>query len=133
MSEIKKYQGKTVEAVQITEENLNEVADWCDGKVVENRYAENEGQHPLILLVRVGFGKGLSAPAEIGSWLVKNHQGIFKIFQDRAFGQVFEGIEDREEAHVLRDVQMLSVGVELSPDPLDDSPKMDAVSTEPTA
>lgn len=116
MSEIKKYQGKTVEAVQISEENLNEVAAWCDGKVVENRYAEDEGQHPQILLVRVGFGKGLSAPAEVGSWLVKNHQGIFKIFQDRAFGQVFEEIDDRGEAHVLQDSPLLDA---VSPEPID--------------
>lgn len=127
MSEIKKYQGKAVEAVRISDDNLDEVADWCDGKVVENRYADDEGQHPLILLVRVGFGKGLSAPAEVGSWLVRNHQGIFKIFNDRAFTQVFEQVEATKSANIPS-----PVGIVVAPDPLQDSPILDAVHPEPT-
>ena len=72
-----------VEAVQLTEKNLYEVAQWCEGdvKVVDGeRVIEVKVLHP---------NNKMQAIARPGSWILRSNQG-FKIFNDKAFTRGFD-------------------------------------------
>lgn len=77
-----------VDAVQVTEENMLEVAKWCKGKV----YADKNNQ--MVIEVKVlhplSSNQNTAAP---GDWVLKSNQG-FKIYADSAFKKGFEAIEE---------------------------------------
>lgn len=77
-----------VEAYRLTEENLYDVAKWCDGEVhtnaVDGRYVLVDVLHPTTQAQKI---------AKPGSWILRSSQG-FKIFTDRAFTRGFEPTGD---------------------------------------
>lgn len=81
------YQRKplTVEAVQVTEENLYEVAKWCEGDVrthgaTNKKFIQVDVLHPL---------NPKQTKAMIGEWVLKSDQG-YKIYSDAAFKKGWE-------------------------------------------
>jgi len=89
------YQRKplTVEAVQITEENLYEVAKWCEGDVrthniTGKKFIQVDVLHPK---------DPKQTRASVGNWILKSEQG-FKIFSDSAFKSGWERIGNVGEA-----------------------------------
>jgi hypothetical protein len=85
-----------VEAVQVTEANILEVAKWCKGKV----YAGKNGN--MTLEVKVLHPMSVDQnKAQEGDWILKSKQG-FKIYADTAFKKGFEKAED-EVVEVLRE------------------------------
>jgi hypothetical protein len=84
------YQRKPlkVEAVQVTEDNLYDVAKWCGGDVHTTlssgkKYIEVAVLHPL---------HKKQTRASIGDWVLRSEQG-FKIYADAAFQKGFEPAE----------------------------------------
>lgn len=85
-----------VDAVQVTEENLNAVAAWCDGEI---RYstktlAAGEGvtEKVKIPYVKVDVHHPLNerqTKAYVGDWVLKSDSG-FKVYTERAFEKSFE-------------------------------------------
>ena len=75
-----------VEAVQVTEENLAEVAIWAAGTVFDSvkKHVEIDVIHPLHAKQR---------RASTGDWVLKSDQG-FKIYADSAFKKSFEAVTD---------------------------------------
>lgn len=75
----------SVDAVQVTNENLEDVAKWCGGSVVNTT---NEGK-----AVRLANSKSRRGPklplAKIGDWVLTGPDG-FRAFSDGAFNKVFE-------------------------------------------
>lgn len=72
-----------VEAVQVTEENLYEVAQWCGGDVKTlqgERIIEVSVLHPSTKAQTI---------ARPGMWVLRSDQG-YKIFNDRAFTRGFD-------------------------------------------
>lgn len=73
----------SVEAVQITAENMAEVAKWCKGRVVDqgekNSYVKVQVYRPITRRQTQGF---------VGDWLVKTEKG-FKVYVDRSFQNTF--------------------------------------------
>lgn len=71
-----------VEAVQVTEENIYEVAVWAAGTVFDGvkKHIEIDVIHPLHAKQR---------RASTGDWVLKSDQG-FKIYADSAFKKSFE-------------------------------------------
>lgn len=77
----------SVEAVQVTDETFDEVAEWCVGE----KHADPAGRY-----IKVQVHKPMSprqTKAYIGDWLLKSDRG-FKVYTDKAFKNGFLKDED---------------------------------------
>lgn len=110
-----------VDAVQVTEENMDEVATWCQGDVMTDVKAitapETSGDdHPY---VKVRVHRPLTerqTKAFVGDWVLYAGTG-FKVYTPKAFEKSFE----KADKHVIHrssvDGQFVSAeDVELNPD-----------------
>lgn len=80
-----------VEAVQVTTENMTDVADWCDGNI--RHTAENAP------FVKVEVHKPLTSRqtrAFVGDWVLFANRG-FKVYTDKAFQSSFQLAEGETE------------------------------------
>lgn len=98
MIEPRPYRRKTfnVSAIQVTSDNIKEVAKWCGGKI---RSATRNGSETpgLYVLVPVGGSRGNAGPdrAFIGHWVLRVSKG-FKVYTNSAFNQCFEPVKYTE-------------------------------------
>lgn len=75
-----------VEAVEVTEENLTDVAKWCSGDVVA------EGNERQRLFIKVRVARALNerqTKAYPGDWVLYAGTG-FKVYTAKAFHKTFE-------------------------------------------
>ena len=80
----------TAEAVRVTRENVNEIAEWCGGEVriwkgrkgIEKPYVKVNVKHPLG--VRQTEGR-------LGDWVLYANDG-FKVYTDKAFRRTYEPV-----------------------------------------
>ena len=85
-----------VEAVQLTEENFEALAKWCQGDINNNDDSSVTklnpgGQH---IRVRVHNPKNpRQTKAFVGDWILYTDRG-YKIYTKKAFGASFDLIED---------------------------------------
>lgn len=92
--ETKKYLRKPliVEAVQVTKDNFEDVAAWCQGEIVNNNGSpptklKPGGQH---ILVRVHQPKTIrQTTAFVGDWILYTDRG-YKIYTPKAFSSSFD-------------------------------------------
>ena len=90
MSLTRKYIGNVVDAVQLTAENVYEVAEWAKGTVEVVDIAEGEKQ----LRVNVTPHKKYAwSFCKEGDWFVKDESGILRIFPDGIFHKIFSELE----------------------------------------
>lgn len=82
-----------VSAVQVTHENLSEVAEWCQGAVdseikgsTQRRFVKVQVSRPLNVRQTQAF---------IGDWILKSEMG-FKVYTQRAFETSFVEEQDAE-------------------------------------
>jgi hypothetical protein len=80
-----------VEAVQVTVDNLYDVAKWCGGDVrtmnsTKEKYIQIRVLHP---------NKPEHSMAFSGDWVLKSEQG-YKIYKDSAFQSGFEPVTTEE-------------------------------------
>lgn len=86
-----------VDAVQITAENMKEVAAWCDGEIRTGKKVVRDEDNKIIERVEVQFIKvGVHRPLNerqtkgyLGDWVLLSEAG-FKVYTERAFGKAFE-------------------------------------------
>lgn len=71
----------TVEAVKVTENNLDEVAAWCNGQAVKDA-------KPHVKLKDVHTREEKNTRAFPGSWILKSAQG-YRIYGEKAFHACF--------------------------------------------
>lgn len=76
-----------VEAVQVTEDNYEEVAKWCQGEVVIN---EKEGDHIKVRVLRVLNDR--QTKAFIGDWVLYAGTG-YKVYTANAFKNSFDPLD----------------------------------------
>lgn len=74
----------SVEAVQVTEENMKKIAEWCEGDILETKdgdakYIKVHVARPLNLRQTKAF---------VGDWVLFAGKG-FKVYSDKAFGEAF--------------------------------------------
>ena len=75
-----------VDAVQVADDNMEDVANWCNGKIVN---PTKEGSRPF---VKVKVKRPLNARqthAFVGDWVLYAGTG-FKVYTDEAFHKNFE-------------------------------------------
>lgn len=79
-----------VEAVQVTPQNVEEVAAWCKGTLAEADYRLMGGSHKMgaIRLGKQGPRSDKTITVLIGSWITK-HKNIFKAWKPDSFEQVY--------------------------------------------
>lgn len=77
-----------VEAVRVSDENMQEVAEWCDGRI---REANDE---PKFIQVKVARPMNVKQTrAFVGDWVLKAGRG-FKVYTDSAFNKYFVKAND---------------------------------------
>lgn len=74
-----------VDAVKVTEDNLLEVAEWCQGEVV----TEGDAQYVKVRVARVLNER--QTKAFIGDWVLYAGTG-YKVYTAKAFSKSFEQI-----------------------------------------
>lgn len=73
-----------VEGIQVTDENMHEVAEWCKGTL------ERDNQEkPYIAVPVLKPVSERQKTAFVGDWVLKFNNG-FKVFNDKAFHGSFE-------------------------------------------
>lgn len=97
------YQRKIflVDAVQVTEANLSQVAQWCGGEVVQTR--RKDKKHISVPVKRPLNRR--QTTAFVGDWVLKANKG-FKVYTDKAFKENFEQPEQKQ-ANNPQDVAMI--------------------------
>lgn len=79
-----------VEAMQLTKENVREVASWVNGAGV----SAGVGDAPYALtLLYIQTLEGIMS-AEDGDWIIKGVAGEFYPRKDAIFAQTYEAVED---------------------------------------
>jgi len=80
-----------VDAVQVTEENMNEVADWCGGQV---RPAKDEKSRPYIWVNVLKPMTSRQSQAFPNDWVLKTKAG-YKIYTPNAFENLFVEVTEK--------------------------------------
>jgi hypothetical protein len=86
---IQKYQRKpfTIDAIQVTVDNMQEVAEWCGGEII----IEKQGGR-LVQYIKVDVPHAISErqkKAFVQDWVLKTGESI-KCYSSRAFPKNFE-------------------------------------------
>lgn len=88
----KRFQRKPfyVEAIQVTEENMAEVAEWCGGPIKHTRpkSSENVEPAPYIQVPVISPKSVRQTRGYVGDWVLKAGEG-FKVYADKSFKQSF--------------------------------------------
>lgn len=94
---IEKFERKSfpVDAVRVTEENIQDVAQWCNGEI--HHQADNTGTLNPYVKVKVRYPLNQrQTMAFLGDWILATDRG-FKVYTDNALSQSFIKIEDDQE------------------------------------
>src|SRR4051812_31143231 len=84
----------TIEAVEVTEENIRDVAKWCGGQV---RTSGKQGIHKYIKVDVKHALNDRQTMANAGDWVLRAGSG-FKVYTPRAFTTMFRRkVEDMVE------------------------------------
>lgn len=90
-----KYTRKTfdVDAIQVTAENVREVAEWCDGRIKSSDpESYNDNQFYIEISVQMAHGTKREK-AFIGDWVTRTDKS-FKAYRRDAFAFAFEMDDD---------------------------------------
>jgi hypothetical protein len=102
-----------VDAVQVTEGNMAQVAEWANGTLHADFldpaewYIEIKVIHPL---------RRKETRAHIGEWILSSKQG-FKIYTDRAFLKGFESVAGNGPDDVVVEAEQTEAGLCICGDP----------------
>lgn len=80
----------SVRAIQVTAQNMYDVALWCDGRYV---IAQNSAQRPYIeVVIAKSNGRDILARAYEGCWITRlvSGEAYFKVYKDKSFAQAFD-------------------------------------------
>lgn len=82
----------TVEAVQVTDKNIFEVAMWCQGEIQWKTHPDGQGDPGTVDHIRVRVHSPVNdrqKKAYVGDWVLYSNRG-YKIYTDRAFKNSFD-------------------------------------------
>lgn len=99
-----------VRAVQVTKENILEVAHLCGGeyrtKVDIEGWVRNKPQEHIYLHKGGGTGGHRQAMAFVGDWILTTNGISFRIYTDKAFRGVFETRDEKVLREHMTDVDV---------------------------
>jgi hypothetical protein len=91
MIETTKYARKSfeVDAVQVTADNMEDVASWCGG-TIEAEHEDGSGRYIRVKVTRVINDEQTKAME--GYWVLLYGANSFKVYNPKAFAKTFEKI-----------------------------------------
>jgi hypothetical protein len=97
--DIKQYTRKPfpVAAVQVSLQNIQEIAEWCRGTVeqVSTRMLGTETFLPAIKIQGQGENRGKEFTATLGCWVVEL-KGSYRVYKPQQFEATFDELEVEE-------------------------------------
>lgn len=95
----------TVKAVEVTFKNVEQIAEWCKGRVdtETTRILGNETELPVVKFPGQGEDKGKELIARLGYFVVES-KGRFRVYKAPQFWASFEQkvvLEEDEQADVV--------------------------------
>lgn len=85
------FQADPINAVQVTYDNAELVAEWCGGTLKMKGLDEISGENRVTLLVPPG-GAPRVFPAHIDDWVIQEASGKFRVFKKNSFERIFHAI-----------------------------------------
>lgn len=86
----------TVDAVQVTVENMEQVAAWCWGTIYTRDPQSNEDITPFIQVRVINPIREKQTKAYPGNWVLHAGQG-FKVYTDKAFKATFDAVVNEDQ------------------------------------
>lgn len=88
-----------VQAVLVTAENMDDVAEWCDGTICT---VEDDGKDPVdyIRVATIRPIRQRQTQAFEGDWVLKTAVGL-KVYTDKAFKKSFDPAPDESDPKAL--------------------------------
>lgn len=95
-----------VKAVEVTFKNVEDVANWCKGRVDSEttRILGNDTELPVVKFPGQGEDKGKELIARLGYFVVADSKGRFRVYKAPQFWASFEQkvvLEEDEQADVV--------------------------------
>lgn len=79
-----------VDAVQVTDENFNQVAEWCQGSIETDQLGDVDSNKKYHIKVRVIYPKNpRQTKAFVGDWVLYTERG-YKVYNNTAFHEAFD-------------------------------------------
>lgn len=83
-----------VDVIQVTDENFEAVADWCQGEIKP----QGDGDHGRYIFVRVHSPRNpRQTKAYVGDWILYTERG-YKVYTTKAFEASFERVDEEATA-----------------------------------
>lgn len=98
----KTYRRKTftVQAIQVSTDNLRGLAEWCGGRIgQEQDFLREPGVKPFVeVVIGVVNGRTKKARAYPGDWITKLHDANnFRVYRNDSFVEAFEEVRSEIE------------------------------------
>lgn len=91
-----------VRGVQVTEENMPQVAEWCNGTIETTpdgvKFVKVNVKNPIDERQTLAF---------VGRWVLYSQNGGYKVYTDRAFRSSFEELVEAEIPTPREDTEQL--------------------------
>jgi hypothetical protein len=113
--EIKTYARKSfdVEAIQVTAENMSQVAKWCGGEIQKTEHNDPKRVRKYIQVSVIRAINPKQTQAFVGDWVLYTKSG-FKVYVDKAFRETFEipepNVRTEVEVEPKSDIEHLNSG-----------------------
>jgi hypothetical protein len=89
-----------VDAVRVSAQNFEAVAEWCSGEIQKETEGPRAGKS--YIRVRVQYPKSpRQSKAFIGDWVLYTETG-YKVYTNPAFRRSFDPVEQQDEAHEIK-------------------------------
>jgi len=95
-----------VDAIQVTSENMQEVAQWCQGEILTTEASE---KRPAENYINVRVVRPLSprqTRAFVGDWVLYSGTG-YKVYTPKAFDRGFEPVFKQAEIPIPEPVEVI--------------------------
>jgi hypothetical protein len=98
-----------VKVVQVTLQNIQEVAEWCKGTIEyrPTRMLGTTTDLPIILIEGVGANRGKKFEASLSCWVVELN-GSFRSFKPMQFEAAFDLLPTKEQATLQEAEELLA-------------------------
>lgn len=84
-----------IEAIQVTSENMEQIAEWCKGKILRTR-AKPEENYPASPFIKVDV-KNPRNPRQtrafVNDWVIRDEDGRWRVYPNKAFKLAFDEVK----------------------------------------
>lgn len=96
------YRSSDVEAIQVTAENAEWVAEWCNGRSTSRHF--KGGISNWVHLTAADGGPRRLVLAKMGDWVVRQQDDQFRVFKNHVFKKVFHPVAKAVDVYGHQDL-----------------------------